>query len=117
MECSPVLRFQVNDGDPVGFGLTEITVSPGFRSPPGLVAPGGGRANDSGLVQFLDNAWVSWLRGGCLGRGRDDDMFRSQDSRYPINLKQDTATELLPIWNDPDNWAAKRLEGLDGLLR
>jgi hypothetical protein len=45
----------------VGFGLAEIIVSPGFRSPPGLVAPGGEGANDSGLVPFLDNA------GGGLG--------------------------------------------------
>ena len=56
MERSPVLRFQLNDSDSVGFGLAEIIVSPGFRSPPRLVAPGGEGANDSGLVPFLDNA-------------------------------------------------------------
>jgi hypothetical protein len=50
---------------------------------------------------------------GVFGARPDDDMFHSQNSRYPINLNQDTATELLPIWNDPDYWAAKRLEGID----
>ena len=40
----------------VGFGSAEVIVSPGFRSPSGLVAPGGEGANDSALVQFLDNA-------------------------------------------------------------
>jgi hypothetical protein len=39
----------------MGFGLAEVIVKPGFRSRPGLDAPGGERSNDSGLVQFLDN--------------------------------------------------------------
>jgi hypothetical protein len=51
-----VLGFQVNNGDPMGFGSAETIVTPGFRSPPGFVALGGESANDSRLVQFLENA-------------------------------------------------------------
>jgi hypothetical protein len=64
LERGPVLGSQVNDGDPVGFGLAEVIVKPGFR-PSGLIALGGEGANDSGLVEFLDNTGggllVSWF--------------------------------------------------------
>jgi hypothetical protein len=61
LERGAILRLQLNDRDPVGFGLAKVIVSSGFRPPSGLVAPGGEGTNDSGLVPFLDNA------GGGLG--------------------------------------------------
>jgi hypothetical protein len=67
LKRGPVLGFQLDDGDPVGFGSAEVIVSPGFDLLPGVVAPGGEGANDSGLVQFLDNAGVGL---GFIGSGR-----------------------------------------------
>jgi hypothetical protein len=51
LKRGPVHGFQVNDGDPVGFGSAEAIAGLGFRSPPRVVAPGCEGANDSGRVR------------------------------------------------------------------
>jgi len=51
LEYAPVFGFQLDDSDPVGFGLAEVIVSPCLRCPSGLDALAGERSNDSGCVR------------------------------------------------------------------
>jgi hypothetical protein len=49
----------------VGFGSAEAIVGPGFRSPPGVVAPDCESANASGRVRRgrYSGGWLSWFWG------------------------------------------------------
>jgi len=91
LKRGPVLGFQVNDGDPVGFGSAETIVTPGFRSPPGVVALGGGGSNDSGRVSNWRRSGGGFgfhLFGGWLGHGKRPSVIHLEKSSGQLPGRQ-----------------------------
>jgi hypothetical protein len=90
----------------VGFGSAEAIVGPGFRSAPGVVAPGCEGTNDSGLVQFLDNAGVG-LAFMVPGRQIEGVFFASRRQPKPpktsFRLVQRTAHVLRVLMGERSN--------------